>query len=203
MAQACKVSSQTIKSQITPMAVQIAQVENKDFRLLRTGEIFLPLNNRDAKLNTVRKVRSIVNSTAAKLANDLNIPGAKFGSVFGGVSYQDGAAIQIYVTPQLYASYQVKYEELSLQEAFEIPVSYRPEGFYNEDSALALQELNNLEESLFEVVDNSYQIADTPVYEAPLKQQPLQLTLSLDKTSAPDTPDLNSIGFEETSCEVT
>jgi hypothetical protein len=201
MAQACKVSSQTIKSQITPPAVTIAQVEDKDFILLRTGEIFLPVNTRKSTRDTVSKVRSIVNRTAATIANQLNIPRAKFGSVFGGVSYKDGAAIQIYVTPQLFTSYQVKYEELSLQEAFEIPVSYRPEGFYNEDSALALQELNDLEESLFEVTETSYEILDTPVYQAPLKQQPLQLTLSLDKTSAADAPDLSSIGFEETSCE--
>jgi hypothetical protein len=202
MAQACKISAREISSQITPKAVTIAKTKNNAFKLLGTGEIFLPVNSRDASMNTVKKVRSIADSTAVAISNELNIPRKLFGVVFGGRSYTDGAAIQVYITPKLLAAYQVKFEEVSLQEAFELPVSYRPEGFYKDDAALALQELNDLEDSLFEVMETSVQIPNTQVYEAPLRQQPLQLTLSLDKTSAPDTPDLNSISFEEVSCEV-
>lgn len=201
MAKACNITQSSIKTTITGKALDVAKTVDLNFRVNAIGEIFLPIDSKVSYKNANYKVRSIVDKAVKKANQELGL--SKFGSVLGGATYNDGASIQVVVTPSLFTSYQVKYEELSLQEAFEIPVSYRPEGFYNEDSALALQELNNLEESLFEVVDNSYQIADTPVYEAPLKQQPLQLTLSLDKTSAPDTPDLNSIGFEETSCEVT
>lgn len=201
MAKACNITQSRIKTTITGKALDVAKTVDLNFRVNAIGEIFLPIDSKVPYKNANYKIRSIVDKAVKKANQELGL--SKFGSVLGGATYNDGASIQVVVTPSLFTSYQVKYEELSLQEAFEIPVSYRPEGFYNEDSALALQELNNLEESLFEVVDNSYQIADTPVYEAPLKQQPLQLTLSLDKTSAPDTPDLNSIGFEETSCEVT
>jgi len=197
MAKSCNISPSNIKRTITSMALDVAKTVDPSFRISAIGEIFLPVDSKKQYKNAGFKVRTLVDRAASKAMRELGLQ--KFGSVLGGVTYNDGAAIQVVVTPSLLAGYQVKNEEKTIEEAFpriqqEV---YRPSGFFRGDVALAEQELRDFEEELFlqEATVPDVKTAYSPIKEAP------PLNLRLDPTQENEKGDLDSLGFQEERCD--
>lgn len=154
MAKGCIITPAAIKKGLTEKGIVIAKSVDPAFRISSIGEIVLPLDTTQKYKNEPYKLRTIVDKTITKINKELNIDPRKLGVVFGGVTYIDSAAIQILVTPQINAAYQVKNEEKTIEEILpkrKIPTytretAYRPSGFYRGDYALMEQELRDLEE---------------------------------------------------------
>jgi hypothetical protein len=197
MAKACNITPRSIKTTITGKALNVAKTVDSNFRVNAIGEIFLPIDSKVSYKNANYKVRSIVDRAVKKANQELGL--SKFGNVLGGTTYTDGASIQVVVTPSLFSSYQVKNEEITIEEVFpqieqEI---YRPSGFFKGDVALAEQELRDFEEGLFlqDAITSDVKTAYTPTKQAP------PLNLKLDPTQENDKGDLDSIDFQEDMCE--
>lgn len=198
MAKACNITPRSIKTTITNKALDIAKRVDYNFKINSIGEIFLPIDTKVQYKNANYKVRTVVDRAVKKAMAELKL--TKFGDVLGGITYNDGAAIQVLVTPELYAAYQVKNEEKTIQEAFprieqEI---YRPSGFFKGDIALAQQELADFEQELF--LQDAV-ISNVPTTYTANKQAP-PINLKLDPSQENDKGDLGSIGFEEQMCNV-
>lgn len=216
MANACKITSREIKKGLTDKGIKIAQSVDSTFTVSSIGELVLPLDSSSTAKNEPYKLRRIVDRTVNKLNKELSMDPNKFGFVFGGVTYTDSAAIQILVTPQLFASYQVKNEEKTIEEVFPVErtptptyaqeTAYRPTGFYKNDYALMEQELKDLEslEEAFAPSTTSIEFTEDikSTYVPPSTPVQLELDLRLSKEQPPQKGDLGSIGFEEIACDV-
>lgn len=213
MANGCKISTREIQKGMTDKGLAVAQSVDSTFRLSSIGELVLPLDSSNKSKDEPYKLRRIVDKTVEKINKELGLDPRKFGVVFGGVTYTDSAAIQILVTPQLFAAYQVKNQEKTIEQAFpkkEAPAfsretAYRPSGFYKQDYALMEQELKDLEEQLS--ISTELPGMDKPAdvkseYVAPQPPVQLKLDLRLSEDQPPQKGDLGSIGFEEIACDV-
>jgi len=216
MANGCKITSREIQKGLTDKGIIIAQSVDSTFTVSSIGELVLPLDSSNKFKDEPYKLRRIVDRTVNKLIKELSMDPKKFGFVFGGVTYTDSAAVQILVTPQLFASYQVKNEEKTIEEAFPVnrtptptftqETAYRPQGFYKNDYALMEQELKDLEslEEAFAPSITSVEVAEDvkSTYVPPSAPVQLKLDLRLSKEQPPEKGDLGSIGFEEIACDV-
>lgn len=198
MAKSCNISQSQIKKELTTKALAVAQSVDSKFKVSSIGEIVLLVDSKSPRKDAPYKLRKTVDRVVEKINTALNMDPRKFGPVFGGVTYTDSAAIQVYVTPRLFSAYQVKNQETSIEEVFGPDTYYRPEGFYMGDAALAAQELAELEEDL----DLSYLTppSNTETQFTPIKTAPVQLQLKLSPEADTDKGDLGSIDFKEDQC---
>ena len=205
----CSITKQGVKKQIRDKGLAVAKSVNNNFRISGIGEILLPLSTKDKSRSTPTLARKIVDKAVRQINKELNTDPKKFGVVFGGVTYSDGAAIQVVVTPQLFNAYLVKNKERTYEEAYERPLS-----FYKGDIALQEQEARDLSqlEADFEAIENlvedNLSSPVTPIVERleptikPTLNNIAPIKLSLDPNQAPDKGDLDSLGFTEVSCNV-
>jgi hypothetical protein len=202
MASGCNITAGQVKKQLTDKALSIAKSVDSAYKLSAIGEVYLPLDSKNIRKNEPYKVRSIVDKTVTKLTKELNLPSNKYGGViFGGVTYTDGAAIQVNVPNQLLNAYRVKNQEASYEQVFGSDTQYRPEGFYAGDQALAQQEFMELERELY--LEPLAATVNPPTIIpslSPTIKPEAQLKLTFDVNTPNQKGNLGDVGFTEVRC---
>lgn len=204
----CFITKSGLKKSLTAKGLAVAQGLNSKFKVSAIGEILLLTNSKIPSISTAGLARKAVNKAVTQINKELNIDPKKFGVVFGGVTYSDGAAIQVVVTPAIFNAYLVKNKEATYQEIFE-----RPLEFYKGDIALQSQEARDLSQlkADFEALEQlateeNLNTAPPSVIEnikptlIPTLKPSTSVDLSVDfKTKTKNN--LDDLGFEEVRCE--
>ena len=194
----CLINPQEIAKGLRDKALPIAKSVDPGFKLLKTGELMLPIDSKNPRRSQTYQLKRVTDAAAKQIETKLGLDRALFGTVVSPrYDYKDGSAISINVTPRLQASYEVQNKEKSLEE---VNKSYRPEGYYNEDSILAEQELAELENDLQLEVEE--QIPDTQTSYTPSVPMQLSLDLRLSSEAPKEKGNLDDIGFKEDLCNI-
>ena len=193
----CSITIQDVAKGLRTKALPIAKSVDPSFKLINTGELVLPVDKSNPRKSQTYQLKSITDRAAKAIEKELGLDKSLYGTVVSPrYDYNDGAAISIIVTPRLMNTYTVKNNEATLEE---VNKSYRPEGYYNEDSALAEQEMAELENDLqLETVEV---IPDTQTLYTPSIVTQLNLDLRLSSEATKEKGNLDDIGFKEDMCE--
>ena len=194
----CSITTQDVAKGLRTKALPIAKSVDPSFKLINTGELILPVDKSNPRRSQTYQLKSVTDRAAKAIEKQLGLDKNLYGTVVSPrYDYTDGAAISIIVTPRLLNTYAVKNEETSLEE---VNKSYRPEGFYNEDSALAEQEMAELENDL--QLDTAQVVPDTQTAYTPSVPIQLNLDLRLSFESQKEKGNLDDIGFKEDLCNI-
>lgn len=114
----CNITPGEIKKALLEKALPIAKSFDSSFSITRAGEIFLPVSSSVQYKDAPYKLKRIIDKAISGIYRELGIDKKKFRYTFGYQQYNDGAAIQVTVSPSLLKAYQVKNNEKSLEQAF-------------------------------------------------------------------------------------
>lgn len=208
----CNITKQQIHKSLLDKSFEIALTKNKAYFINNRGEIGLMVNPKVISENTPYRVRQKIDILSRKLAKDLNIPIDKYGVVFGGKTYTDGAALEIIVTPRLLEAYQVKNNEKKIEEAFveEPEPVVKKEDSKSELKREAKFEIRKLGDGQFlyagdiypsrEDAFRAFEEDNTPsIQEA---QIPISQMDRIIDNLPPFTGDMEDLGFEEDACDL-
>jgi hypothetical protein len=194
----CSITTQDVAKGLRTKALPIAKSVDPNFKLINTGELILPVDRSNPRRSQTYQLKSVTDRAAKAIEKQLGLDKSLYGTVVSPrYDYTDGAAISIIVTPRLLNTYAVKNEETSLEE---VNQSYRPKGFYNEDSALAEQEMAELENDL--QLETAQVVPDTQTAYTPSVPVQLNLDLRLSSEATQEKGNLDDIGFKEDLCNI-